>query len=162
MKLNLAILSVALTQAFSLSASANQRIIAKGTKQCFARTYTDEHLERHPGQQPQSMVFELEWKEGEGAPRPVAALGVNIRGAFLKAPLLFCSTDSSSSDLLMRCGVPCDGGGVEVGYRDNTGTFYVKNLGIALERGCDANEGSYWFDDTPENTLFALEPVPCL
>lgn len=162
MNRNLAILTLALTQAISLSASANQRIIGKGGKQCFARTYTDEHLDRHPGQQPHSMVFELEWSKGEGAPRPHAALGVTIRGALLKAPLLFCDPDSSSSDFLMRCGVPCDGGGVEVGYRDNSGQFYVKNLGIALEQGCDANEGSYWFDNTPENTLFALEPVPCL
>jgi hypothetical protein len=154
MKRKLTIIATALTQALAIHASANE-ISTWSNRECYARVYSPEHMNEHPGQSVARIVFQIT-RTGSSS-LATAAMGVRIRTANWTTSTLTCH-DQTSRRENYRCEAPDSDGAVDIDFDHDY--LYVTNKGIFV--GTERNRFEYWLEATPENTLFALEEVPCL
>jgi hypothetical protein len=154
MKRNLAVLAIALAQGLTVHASANETL-TWSNRDCYARVYSPEHMNKHPGQSVTRIVFQI--TRTSSSSLATASAGVRIRTANWTTPILTCHDKTSRRDNY-RCEAPDKIGAVEISFDHDY--LYVLNKGIFV--GTERNGYDYWFEATPENTLFALEEVPCL
>ena len=154
MKSKLAILAITLTQALAIHASANETSTWTN-RECYARVYSPEHMNKHPGQGVARIVFQITRTSSSSI--ATAALGVRLRTANWTTPLLTCQDKTSRSDNY-RCEAPDRLGAIEISFEHDY--LYVLNKGIFV--GTQRNGFDYWLEATPEDSLFALEEVPCL
>jgi hypothetical protein len=154
MKTKLAALSIILTQGLALQASANE-VSTWSNRDCYARVYSPEHMNKHPGQSVTRIVFQI--TRTSSSSLATASAGVRIRTANWTTPILTCH-DKTSRRENYRCEAPDGIGAVEISFDQDY--LYVMNKGIFV--GTERNGFEYWLEATPEDSLFALEEVPCL
>ena len=154
MKRKLAVLAIILTQGLAVHASANE-FSTWSNRECYARVYSPEHMNDHPGQSVSRILFQI--TRTSSTSLATAALGVRIRTANWTTPSLTCHDQTYRRDNY-RCEAPNSDGALEIRFDHDY--LYVMNKGIFV--GTERNRFEYWLEATPEDTLFALEEVPCL
>jgi len=91
-----------------------------GEKACFQRVYDATHLRRHPNQKVTAVVFRLRYYKHSGDKQDPDGqrfyyfdLGARVKG---RPRLLRAAGECNAGATGIRCGVDCDGGGVDVSY----------------------------------------------
>lgn len=137
-----------------------------GKHQCYARTYSKDHLEAHPNQKVAELKFQLAYHRHEpdeyfpkGQRNYYFRLIAKLRGSSKSYTAL---GECSASGANVFCGVECDGGGVNIRSRPQGKllVFFGRGDGIRLAEGCDPSEGDY-VDLKPgiDDKEFLLSPV---
>lgn len=131
-----------------------------GTSACWARTYTDAHLARHPRQKTTAIRFALSYtraghhREGEGEYSFSIGVTTRERTGFEGG---LCQSDERGDVI---CGIDCDGGALSLRRSGSEGAIFVsiETGGIRLTE-C-AGETAFTFDAEPDDRLFLLHPAP--
>ena len=149
---------------------------APNAQVCFARTYDDKHLKRHPEQKVTEMVFFLRYTMLAGDERAITAdgatpldfrydytLAAKVKG---NAETLYASGECGSTTAI-ACSVECDGGGVEVEPRANDpDTLFIRldtdYTYIRMTPGCGDESEAVALEPGEDDKLFKLSKVPLL
>jgi hypothetical protein len=135
-------------------------------KVCFARTYDAAHLKQHPKQTVRSVLFQVRYhrhdpekETPEGQRNYYFGMAAKVRG---QKKTLYASGECVPGPGKIRCGVECDGGGVDLQRDAKTGGIVISfdrlNDRIRMTVGCDADEDDKTFDLTPgaDDKIFRL------
>lgn len=120
-----------------------------GKKICFARTYSADHLKKHPDQQVSEIKFYLTYYRHEpdkyapqGQRNYYFALLAKLRGS---TKTLESGGECSANGARISCNVDCDGGGVRITPRPDGKllvSFADADSYIRMSEGCDAEENA--------------------
>lgn len=109
---------------------------------CFTRSYSADHLRRHPRQTVQQIKIKLrQWQYGERANEVSPVLAIQVKRKKenkVWTNNITCMDNEEKKTVL--CAVECDGGSVEILARDADGKMILKNNGVLLYGGCGAGE----------------------
>eukprot|EP00903_Cladosiphon_okamuranus_P001836 g1834.t1 len=136
------------------------------TDSCYGRSYSTEHLERHPGQQvidfavshfpnrQELLGMDSPFQPYPDTPRLVLQLDVWLRGQDRSwQDHAICE----AKDNTLKCAIECDGGSFEVHERSDD-RLLVKPDNDLFFNQCDA--GDAVIRKTPEDTSYLLSPMP--
>lgn len=135
-----------------------------GALSCWQRVYDAAHLESHPDQQVTAMTFGLGYQPPDDTMAAedglfIFGLSAALRDGKRGVTSGGCWPDGGT----VRCGVDCDGGGVEVSKRpdgrlliDLEATGYIR---MESECGSDGEQESFPLEPGLDDKQFVLSPV---
>jgi len=98
-------------------------------KICFARTYDAAHLNKHPKQKVTALLFQIRYhrhdpepEHPEGQRNYYFGMAAKLKG---QKKTLYASGECTAGAKGIRCGVECDGGGVDLQHDARTGALTV-------------------------------------
>lgn len=137
-----------------------------GSRICFGRVYTPDHLARHPKQKVTEISFRLSYHRfppdemyPQGQRNYYFAMLAKRRG---NDRTLTARGECSSDGTGIGCGVECDGGGVSLTRRPGDKLLVTLGEGgwIRMTEGCDAEEGAVNLEAGEDDHEFLLSRLP--
>ena len=139
---------------------------------CFERTYTRDHLRKHPNQRVSRIRFEhfphiwgLTRDDGRTVDPRLSPGRVHFRVlvAMRGKPRLYDNTGECYAEGgRLNCYVECDGGGFEI-IRDGKNKMLIKNRGFSVS-GCGSSDAEdlAWVNAMPDDKVFRVYRLPAL
>lgn len=139
---------------------------------CLARTYSVDHLVKHPDQLVTYMRLahlpsrynddQLRTATGDGGQYPASFLAfITVRFKDRSDPYqqsVYCSVEGSG----YRCGVECDGGAFSLRFKQNGSALidFRQTGGMVLNSSCGEGDDYRWLGDgKSDDMLFRLDPA---
>lgn len=142
-----------------------------GALACWDRTYSADHLAKHPDQKVEAMKFTLEYDEIEpnedwvdGHKAYYFELQAKLRGKPGRARAV--GDCFFTPDKVIFCGIECDGGGVAVSRAKNGEDLFIdleRSGYIRMTYSCgvdDGQEETINLEPEPDDRNFLLQPLP--
>lgn len=134
--------------------------------QCFARTYTAQHLAKHPQQTVTSVTLSL--YTGRNAPQLEFWIWVTKRGDTRRLYTGgLCHPSNERGKPLLSCTVDCDGGGIGIETRKQDGSILVHlatplgygHLFLSSSCGDDVDPTEFTLTPGIDDKSFRLDPT---